>query len=181
MSPRLARRGYFLGVLNEPDSIHSERIAADGPLAGEMYRLLVMLAQRLRDKTPCSQEELDRLNCAFDQYSAVRLKVVPQADDDEPIFTAGRRGPLERATLQAVLGAAGAGRGRRVYFEAIVSLLETLEEGTADLGTCVECAAWFLPYSRAPVTKFCSARCRNRHNYKVRRAESRSGPGDLWT
>jgi hypothetical protein len=170
LSPRLARKEYFLSVLNEPESVHAQWIATHGPLAREMYDLLTNLAEHVRDNTTCSSQELARLNDVFDSYSPVRLHVDTPDQSDEPLWTQASRSPLGGATVRAVLGShPSQPPGNRVYFEALVSLLEALEEGPLELGRCAECQTWFVPYSRAPVTKFCSARCRNRANYRARR------------
>ncbi len=172
MSPRLARSSYFLAVLNEPAFVHTERVQANGVIAAEMYQLLLMLAERVREKTVCTPEEIRRINDVFQQYSAIRLRVVPQEGAPDVLWSEAQRGPLARAAVHALIESQESDRGRRVYFEALVSLLEALEDGPLELGTCRECGSWFIPYNRAPVTKFCSSRCRNRYNYKIRRGEA---------
>ena len=169
MSPRLARRDYFLRVLNEPAAIHRERLATAGPLVGETYRLLCLLAGRVKDGTLCTGEEIAALNRVFEAENAVRLALVVEEDESDPLTGGIRQGPLRRAALQARLRGQAGDDGQRVYLEAIVSLLEALEAGDLELAVCAECGAWFIPYSRAPVARFCSARCRNHFNYKLRR------------
>jgi hypothetical protein len=170
MCPRLARKGYYLGVLNEPAAAHLQRIAGADALTGEMYRLLVRLAERVRDNTVCTPAEMQVLNLILDRCSLVKLHMVPGEDD--MIQRPAGDGPLRRATLQATIGGGPeASQGRRVYCEALVSLLEALEDGPVELCTCEECGAWYEPYSRAAVTRFCTPRCRNRYNYKARKGK----------
>lgn len=170
MCPRLGRKGYFLEVLNEPAFIHSQRIAAGDALTAEMYRLLTRLVENVRDGTACTPAELQVLNLIFDRCSMVKLKLVPGEEDS--LYRTGSANLLRRHRVRAVIGEQeGAHPERRIYFEALVSLLEALEDGPLELCTCAECGAWFEPYSRAPVNKFCSTRCRNRHNYKLRKQE----------
>lgn len=169
MCPRLARPKFFLGVLNEPAFVHKQRIEAADALTGEMYRLLVRLAENVRDGSACTPAEIQVLNLIFERCSMVKLKITPQEDD--PLYKTGSANLLRRHRMRAVIGEQDGAQGRRIYFEALVSLLEAIEEGPLELSTCAECGAWFEPYSRAAVTKFCSTRCRNRHNYKLRKHE----------
>jgi hypothetical protein len=166
MCPLLARPEYFLRVLNEPAEVHAQRVEAAGPLAADMWAMLQRLAEHVRDGSALSELEVAQLNRLFEAYSAVQLRLVLEDGDDGP----ATGGPLSRASLRAVLGNREEDRGKRVYMEALVSLLEAAESGSLALERCQECGAWFIPYSRAAVTRFCSARCRNRHNYKARRA-----------
>ena len=169
MCPRLARKGFFLEVLNEPGFVHKQRIDAGDSLAAEMFRLLTRLAEHVRDGTACTPAELQVLNLVFDRCSMVKLKIVPGEDD--PLYREGSANLLRKHKVRAVIGEQESAVGRRIYFEGLVSLLERLEDGPLELYTCAECGAWFEPYSRAPVNKFCSTRCRNRHNYKLRKQE----------
>ncbi|HYF92992.1 MAG TPA: hypothetical protein VD969_12195 [Symbiobacteriaceae bacterium] len=171
MCPRLARKGFFLEVLNEPAFFHKQRIESGDALTGEMYRLLTRLAENVREGTACTPAELQVLNLILDRCSMVKLKIVPGEDD--PLYKAGSANLLRRHKVRAVIGEQhqDGAEGRRIYFEALVSLLEALEDGPLELCKCIECGAWFEPYSRAPVNKFCSTRCRNRHNYKLRKQE----------
>jgi hypothetical protein len=169
MCPRLARERFFLGVLNEPTFVHKQRVESADALTGEMHRLLTRLAEHVRDGTSCTPAEIQVLNLIFDRCSMVKLKIV--ATDDDPLYTAGSANLLRKHRVRAVIGEQEGAQGRRIYFEALVSLLEALEDGALELCTCVECGNWFEPYSRAPVNKFCSTRCRNRHNYKLRKQE----------
>ena len=165
MSPLLARPGYVLRVLNEPPEVHAQRMQVAGPLVGEMVAMLERIAGHVRARTAMSEHEVAQLNRLLEAAGAVKLRVEVEDGDDGP----ATGGPLARASLRAVLGGEEE-RGRRVYLEALVSLLEAAESGTLELERCQECTAWFIPYSRAAVTRFCTARCRNRHNYKARRA-----------
>lgn len=162
MSPQLARTDFYLAVLNEPAEVHAQREAAAGPLAADLHQALVQLAERVQAQTPCTPGEIDRLNRLFSAANALQLQLVPAGESDDP----GGGGPLGRASLRAIMRGEG---GARVYLEAIISLLEALERGPLELSRCEECAAWYIPYNRAAVTRFCSPRCRNRSNYRARR------------
>lgn len=175
MSPKLAREHYFLRVLNEPASAHTERLAAAQPLAAEMHGLLGMLAQSVLSKTPCTSEQIAALNRVFEQDNTISLSVVVEDDDSDP-RAGGAHGQMARTSLRARIRGQNGAEGQRVYLEAIISLLEALEEGDLDLAVCAECGAWFVPYSRAPVVKFCSGRCRNRFNYKARQSQAQVMP-----
>lgn len=162
MSPQLARSDFYLAVLNEPADLHAHRMAAGGPLAADLYLALLHLAERVRSRTACTPADIERLNRLFDVANGLQLQVVQSGDEFDP---AGP-GPLGRATLRAVI------RGdqcHRVYLEAIISLLEAAERGSLELNRCEECHNWYIPYSRAAITRFCSSRCRSRHNYRMRR------------
>lgn len=164
MSPQLARADFFLQVLNEPAETHDQRLELHGPLAADLREALFRLAERVRTQTSCTPEEISQLNHLFDACNALQLRLVPQGEDGDPL-PAGA-GPLARAGLRAYIRGEG---GARVYLEAIISLLEALERGPLELNRCEECGAWYVPYSRAAVTRFCSTRCRNRFNYRARR------------
>lgn len=163
MCPQLARQDFFLAVLNEPAEMHAHRTATGGPLAAELHQALLQLAERVRTKTSCPLGEIDQLNRLFDAANALQLRLVPVGDEIDPVSAPG---PLGKAALRAVIRGS---QGHRVYLEAVISLLEALERGPMELSRCEECSAWYTPYNRAAVTRFCSARCRNRSNYRTRR------------
>lgn len=169
MCPRLARERFFLEVLNEPPFVHKQRLESGDALTGEMFRALMRLAEHVKDGTASTPAEIQVMNLIFDRCSMVKLKIVPIEDD--PAYKSGSANVLRKHRVRALIGDQDGAPGRRIYFEALVSLLEALEEGPLELFTCAECGAWFEPYSRAPVAKFCSTRCRNRHNYKLRKQE----------
>lgn len=159
MSPRLARRDFFLQVLNAPAARHLRWGETGGQPATGMYDQLLHLAESVRDGRPATPAQVAELNRTFELYSAVRIRVNLE---EVPGHT----------RLEAVLGNPQEEDGRRIYFEALVSLLEALEEGDLSLANCEACKGWFIPYSRAAVTRFCSARCRSRHHYQERRKEA---------
>jgi hypothetical protein len=160
VSPQLARSDFFLAVLNEPAESHSRRFQ-ESPLARELYEALLQLAERVRTQSPCSPEEIDHLNHLFDKANAIQLQIVPTGSELDPVSA----GPLGRASLRAFIRGH---QGDRVYLEAIIGLLEALERGSLALSRCEECSAWYIPYSRAAITRFCSSRCRNRSHYRRR-------------
>lgn len=172
MSPQLARPDFFLRVLNEPMETHARRVETCDPLAAKLHAAFVQLAERVRTKTACTPGEIQQLNHLFDACSALQLRLVPQGEEEDPAPATG--GPLARAALRAHIRGDGTAR---VYLEAIISLLEALERSPLELNRCEECGAWYIPYNRAAVTRFCSTRCRNRHNYRVRRQAT---PPDDW-
>ena len=159
MSPRLARRDFFLQVLNAPAARHLRWGESGGQPATDMYAQLLRLAEAVRDGLPATPVQVAQLNQIFEQYSAVRIRVNLE---EVPGHT----------RLEAVLGNPQEEDGRRIYFEALVSLLEALEEGDLHLANCETCQGWFIPYNRAAVARFCSARCRSRHHYQERRKEA---------
>ena len=159
MSPRLARRDFFLQVLNAPVARHRRWAETGGQGAIDMYGHLLRLAATVRDGHPATPAQVAELNHLFEQYSAVRIRVTLEEVPGQ-------------TRLEAVLGDSQEEDGRRIYFEALVSLLEVLEEGDLRLANCEACQGWFIPYSRAAVARFCSARCRSRHHYQERRKEA---------
>jgi hypothetical protein len=163
MSPILSREHYFLQVINELEQHRVE----PGSLEEQLRDMLVELAESIRGKTPIDADALHRLNGLFEQYPAVRLKVsfVPQpvslfADSNNDASEA------ERQVMLHTVFTDGPEQLKRMYMEAVISLVEAMEKGTLELQTCTQCNRWYIPYRRAQVTKFCSAACRNRYHYE---------------
>jgi len=159
MSPTLSRENYFLTVIN---SLHEHQVKP-GSLEHEQQNLILDLAQSVRLKQEITAGMLQRLNRLFERYQAVRLNVslVSRTDlcSDE-----------QRVLLRAEF-IDGPDQLKRMYMEAIISLLEAMEGRRLDLQTCAHCERWFIPYQRAQVTRFCNAKCRNRHHYVNRLAD----------
>ncbi|WP_400161992.1 hypothetical protein ACAF76_016685 [Brevibacillus sp. TJ4] len=168
MSPRLARQDYFLRVLNEPDATHAYWIEQGGALAENMHRLLLRMAASIRDKMPVSEQDIHDLNQIFHEYRAVRL-TLSVAGEEGGSFPLSFRFDSQRLALNASLE--DENQGKRVYMEALISLFERLEAAPFELRMCIECAGWYIPYNRAQVSKFCSAKCRNQFNYRARKEE----------
>ncbi|OPA73740.1 hypothetical protein BVG16_27010 [Paenibacillus selenitireducens] len=153
MSPVLSRPNYFLTVLNQI-SHHSHPIEP-GSLEYEFHDLLIQLAKSVQAKRNMSDEIVHRINQAFQNYQAVRFKlsIAPTDTEEEPYVR------IESEFVDPP------DQWRRIYMEAILSLLEAIERGTLELQTCMQCGHWFIPYQRAQVAKFCTTKCRNRHHY----------------
>ena len=154
MCPTLSRPDYFLNVIN---TLH-EFEAAPGSLEERQQSLLLDLARSVEGGTGLTDALLQRVNELFEQYSAIRLQArfVPGHE--------GKRGVL----LQAVF-ADGRDEPKRIYMEAMISMLETMERRLLELQTCIQCDNWFIPYERAGVAKFCSTKCRNRYHYLLKK------------
>ncbi len=161
MCPKLSRPHYFLTVLNLGGDAERDR---EG-LERQLYEVLLELAEAVRVGNEIGEETAGRVNGVFREYRAVqlRLDVIPG--------TAGARAGLRLGAEFAD----GQDDCKRMYMEAIVSLLEALEKGDLELRHCEQCGQWFIPYSRAGVAKFCGTRCRNRYHYEQRRGEREEG------
>jgi hypothetical protein len=129
------------------------------------------LAQSVRSKQDISSEMVHSINNVFQQYQAVRLKlgIVPRTDNlSTPQPSAEGKREKQQLLLHAEFADAP-DQLKRIYMEAIVSLLETMETEQLVLQNCIQCDSWFIPYQRAQVTKFYSSKCRNRYNYVHRK------------
>ncbi|NGP43831.1 hypothetical protein G4V62_02270 [Bacillaceae bacterium SIJ1] len=156
MSPTLSRKKYFLTVMNE---LHCHKVE-HGSIEQELQFLLLALAGAVRDKQPLEDDLVRRINIVFAQYQAIRLKVsMPNENVSKD----------SRPTLLHAEFVDGAESLKRMYMEAIISLLEAMEGSSLQLQMCTQCQHWFIPYQRAQVTKFCSAKCRNRYHYLQRK------------
>ncbi len=168
MSPVLSRPNYFLTVINQL----KEHQVEQGSLEQELQELLLDLAQSVRAKQDINSEMVHNINIVFQQYQAVRLKlgIVPRTDN---LSAQESSNELKKEKQQQVLLHAefvdAPDQLKRMYMEAIVSLLEAMETEQLDLQNCIQCDSWFIPYQRAQVTKFCSSKCRNRYNYLHRK------------
>ncbi|MBW7476442.1 hypothetical protein K0T92_17045 [Paenibacillus oenotherae] len=163
MSPILARPQYFLHVLNRS---HGQPPYPQGSLEHELHDLLFRLAESVRVKQQIDESTVERINAAFEQYQALRLKLTLRNPSDS-LFKQGNGG-RQYDGQQLLLHTEfvdGQDNVRRMYMEAMLSLLEAMEQGGIELQNCVHCRDWFIPYQRAQVAKFCSAKCRNRANY----------------
>lgn len=157
MSPVLSRPNYFLTVLNQiPYLSHS--IEA-GSLEYELQDVLLCIAQVVQAKQNITEELGHRINQSFQNYQAVRLRLSISS-------TSMKLEPSVRIESEFV---DPPDRLRRMYMEAILSLLEAMERETLELQTCMQCGHWFIPYQRAQVTKFCTSKCRNRHHYELKK------------
>lgn len=163
MSPILARPQYFVHVLNQP---HERRQFVEGSLERELYDLLHGLAEAVRSRCDISAGMVERINEVFQHYQALRLKLTV-LDPSDSLFRQGSGGKKYdgQQLLLHTEFVDDADNVRRMYMEALLSLLEAMEQERAELQQCNHCRNWYIPYQRAQVTKFCSAKCRNRSNY----------------
>jgi len=173
MSPSLSREHYFLTMLNQL----SGHVVDAGSLEFELREVLVELATSVSEQTEWSGELLTRINDLFVRYPAVRLQIslrpslvadgvsMDNGTAEPPPVGSGSRLLLHTAFVD------GPERLRRMYMEALISLLEAVEQKPLDLKNCTECAHWYIPYPRAKITRFCSAKCRNHYHYRMRKQE----------
>lgn len=140
----------------------------DSQLEGQMYGVLLELAHIVSRGEVIELELAERINVLFQRYRAInlRLELVQPAIKPKTEETQREAGIV----LSAVFADAEEQR-KRMYMEAIISLLEAIEAGDLELQRCELCGHWFIPYSRAGVTKFCGTKCRNRYHYLQRRSE----------
>lgn len=180
MSPSLSREHYFLTVLNQL----SGHVVETGSLEHELREVLLELATTVSEQREWSGELLARINDLFVRYPAVRLQISLRpsfaadaaAMDSAIPDSAADDGTQQTAppNAQLLLHTAfvdGPDRLRRMYMEALISLLEAVELKPLDLKNCTECNHWYIPYARAKVTRFCSAKCRNHYHYRMRKQE----------
>ncbi|MFW5435760.1 hypothetical protein [Paenibacillus apiarius] len=166
MSPVLSRPNFFLSVLNQMPE-HDKQIGT-GSLEQELQSLLLLLAQSVQAKQALTADTVQRINDAFQHYHAVRLKLSltppatlsARASNGHPDKGGGAPPFLLHTEFVDPPH-----QWRRIYMEAILSLLEAMETEQLELQRCIQCHGWFIPYQRAKVNKFCSAKCRNRYNY----------------
>jgi hypothetical protein len=170
MSPKLARSNYFLRILNESETTHNYRFQNSEPIAKKMYQLLIRLAERIRDKVPITEQEIQNLNQIFHEYRAVRLQLSVEDEEKSDQYQPVHNDYSQKIMFQAEIE--DSDQGKRVYLEALISLFERLEDDSLKLRMCMECGSWYIPYNRAHVTKFCSSKCRNRFNYNARKEEA---------
>ncbi|WP_058304413.1 recombination protein NinG [Gorillibacterium timonense] len=164
MSPTLSRENYFLTVINR---IEEHRVDA-GSLEQELQQLLLDLAHMVLEKRSFTEAMIQRINFLFEQYQAIHLKlrIVPSTGDGAEHAPNERHVTGERQSILLYTDFTdGPDHLKRMYMEAIISLLETMERKPLDLQTCRQCGSWFIPYERAQVTWFCSTKCRNRYHY----------------
>lgn len=168
MSPTLSRENYFLTVINQLNTHHVKK----GSLEQELQGLLLELADSVRLKRGLNAAMLERMNGLFERYQAVRLKVSLVAASRWAAGDDGRRDEGGQEWQQPLVlhteFADGPNELKRMYMEAVISLLEAMEKKPLELATCIQCGGWYIPYQRAQVTKFCGTRCRNRFNYVLR-------------
>ncbi|UHA73619.1 hypothetical protein [Paenibacillus sp. 481] len=164
MSPVLSRPDYYLVVLNQMNQ--EELTCAQGSLEWELRELLCLLAHSVQTKQTLHADMVQRINHAFQTYHAVQLKLrvnVPEHVHQET--TSNKAGtPRQRLCLHTEF-VDPPDKLRRVYMEAMISLLEAMEQEPFELQTCAQCQHWFIPYQRAQVAKFCQEKCRNRYHY----------------
>lgn len=177
MSPTLSRENYFLTVINQI----KEHTVEAGSLEEELQQLLLDLARLVQANQSFSEAVLERINSSFERYPAVHLKIksIPQEEPaiPEPDSTKKSAPGVRPSLLLYTQFVDGPDQLRRMYMEALISLLEALERKPIDLQTCTQCGSWFIPYERASVTRFCSTKCRNRYHYllgKINRQEATS-------
>lgn len=169
MSPVLSREGYFLTILNGIPT----HVLNIGSLEHRMQQMLLELAGVVRTEQVITPELLERLNALFGEYQTVRLRVcISVGSGTEPYPEAGEKRREQRISLQGEF-IDPPGDWKRMYMEALISLLEAMEKGPVLLNTCLQCGSWYLAYPRAGSAKFCSASCRNRHHYVRRKEEGR--------
>jgi hypothetical protein len=172
MSPSLSREHYFLTVLNQ---LAGHDVVA-GSLEHELREVLLELAATVSEQREWSGELLTRINDLFVRYPAVRLQIslrpalVADAVSMDSTTTESSAAFDSRLLLHTAF-VDGPDRLRRMYMEALISLLEAVEQKPLDLKNCTECNHWYMPYARAKVTRFCSAKCRNHYHYRMRKQE----------
>ena len=161
MSPSLSRENFFLTVINE----FKHHQVKTGSLEQKLQELILDIAQAVENKLGLNSAIIQRINGVFKEYQAVQLKVglssemgLSSVDEQQQIllYTEFIDEPDQL---------------RRVYMEALISLLEAMEKNKLDLQRCFQCDHWFIPYQRAQITKFCSSKCRNRFNYLIKKRD----------
>jgi len=139
-----------------------------GSFEQKLQELIVDIAQAVQNKRDLDDMMIHRINSVFEAYQSIQLRVGLVSDKD---MSSVDDADLERtqAVPQQILLYTEfideTQQLRRIYIEALISLLEAMEKNSLDLQRCVQCNDWFIPYQRAQVTKFCSTKCRNRYNY----------------
>lgn len=156
LSPSLSRENYFLTVINQ----FEQHLDMNGSLEHKLQELILDIVHAVQNKQGLNTMMIQRINHMFSEYQAVRLKVglVSEVEDRQQIL-------LHTEFIDEPH------QLRRMYMEALISLLEAMEKHQLELQRCIECNNWFIPYQRAQVTKFCSSKCRNRYNYVIRKRE----------
>ncbi|KKO55333.1 hypothetical protein [Paenibacillus sp. DMB20] len=161
MSPSLSRENFFLTVINE----FKHHQVKTGSLEQKLQELILDIAQAVENKLGLNSAIIQRINGVFKEYQAVQLKV----------GLASERGLSSVDEQQQILLYTEfidePDQLRRVYMEALISLLEAMEKNRLDLQRCFQCDHWFIPYQRAQITKFCSSKCRNRYNYLIKKRD----------
>ncbi|MCM3337685.1 hypothetical protein M3650_03270 [Paenibacillus sp. MER TA 81-3] len=165
MSPVLSRPNFFLSVLNQMKE-HDNQMET-GSLEQELQSLLLLLAKSVQAKQALTADSVQRINTAFQHYHAIRLKLSIATPANMPVPASSNLSNKDSAPpfLLHTEFVDPPNQLKRIYMEAILSLLEAMEKEQLELQHCIQCHSWFIPYQRAKVNKFCSAKCRNRYNY----------------
>lgn len=166
MSPSLSRENFFLTIINQFD----EHGVKPGSLEYTLQQLILDIAETVRSKSSLHSDLICRINRVFQEYQAVQLKVgLASQVDLAPMSSSYRHSTDEEQQIVLYTEFIDEPhQWKRLYMEALISLLEAIEKNRLELQRCIQCEAWFIPYQRAQVTKFCSSKCRNRYNYVMR-------------
>lgn len=151
MSPQLARENFFVFVLNQ---IKNETVKSKEE--AQLQQLLLEIGEELLQAGTINELLIEKTNQTLQKRHYFDLHA--QFHAGELIVTSQFSPSLSKFD--------------RNYIEAIVSVLEALEQGPIEIKRCEQCSEWFLPYKRAKVSKFCSKKCRNRANYLINKEKN---------
>ncbi|WP_195575132.1 hypothetical protein [Paenibacillus sp. 1001270B_150601_E10] len=168
MSPSLSRENFFLTMINQFE--HHD--VKSGSLEQKLQQLILDIAYAVQQKLGLSTDIIQRVNQVFHEYQAVQLRIgiahkgsLTQPDE---LFDASTREDQQQIMLYTEF-IDEPDQLRRLYMEALISLLEAMEKNRLELQQCIQCKDWFIPYQRAQITRFCSSKCRNRYHYVLRK------------